>query len=76
MGMITDDVIEDLAEGLAKQYEFIEMVEDETKREKYTVQLRDDTIMIANVVHSHNVFYDMDRFYRQSGYKGIAPRYN
>jgi predicted acetyltransferase len=76
MSMITDEVIEDLADGLYRQYEFINKCYEEEARQKYFVQLRDDTILVANVVHKHNRFYDMDEFYRRSGYVGVAPRYN
>ena len=76
MAIISEDVIEDLEDGLRMQYEYIEKIDSEDIRLRYIAQLRDDTILIANVVHKHNLHYDMDEFFRRSGYTGIAPRYN
>jgi hypothetical protein len=65
------------ADALAAQYEYIDQqVNDLSMRDRYIIQLRDDTIAIANVVHAlGGIHVDMDEFYERAGYQGTHPQY-
>lgn len=66
-----------LADALASQYEYIDnQIRDPSMRDRYIIQLRDDTIAIANVVHGlGGIHVDMDDFYKRAGYQGTHPQY-
>jgi len=73
---MTDEMINDLATAFYRQKNTIQQVVsvDENRR-RYMVQLDDDIIAVAHVIHKHRPEYHLDTYYALSGYEGPYPRH-
>ncbi len=73
---MTDEMINDLARAFYRQKNTIKnmfLIVD--NRQFYTVQLRDDIIAVAQVIHKHRPDYNLDTYYELAGYEGPHPRH-
>lgn len=71
--------VEDIAEHFAKQHAAInDMLERNPEEEHpslkcFKAQLRDDIIGVAILIRKHDSDYDLNKFYKKSGYEGTHP---
>lgn len=70
--MLSEEIINEIAEAFREQHESIGMC-NPANRHHYTVQLRDDVISLARIIHTHNPAHNMDEFYVKCGYSGTFP---
>lgn len=70
--MPTSSIVTDICRAFAQQMlEVTRFSEDHQKT--YEAAIRDDIIAIAHVVHEHYPDFNMDEYYRLSGYEGTIP---
>lgn len=74
MATMETEIINDIADKLSQQYDYINDGREEHKRTRF-FQLRDDTIAMAIVVAKYAPDYDIHEFYTRAGYVGTHPEH-
>lgn len=72
MTTMAEEIIDDIADELYKQYDHINHGSIDLKQTRFN-QLRDDTVAMAIVVAKYAPEYDIHDFYTRAGYVGSHP---
>lgn len=65
-------LIDDIAKSLNKQFRYIPTAPVESQK-AYEASIKDATEGIATALHTHVTGFNVDMFYKQTGYPGTHP---
>jgi len=71
---IHDVVINEMADAFKTQIENVSLF-PKVSQDYYLAAIKDDVILMANVIHKHRPDFDMNEFYRRAGYPGTYPQH-
>lgn len=70
----TRALIEDIATAMNEQFRYIPTAPVESQT-AYEAAIKDCTVGIATVLHQHFTDFNVDWFYKESGYPGTHPNH-